>query len=241
VARQKRGKDVVIIAPRWATQGRMALGALLPQKDFGRFDVTAYERILEVSVNGARAPETEALVTEQEREFGRLALRIYRRPEWDEVVYNFLDHGQGATNLGFATVKPQLMIDHWFNSRLAYFAQLGCPVRRSTSPTSASRCKASLTFDGVPFSGRILRGHGIVGYRTGRFNRGGPVTLSVFADGALLGTARFRNFGPLEPFAFQLPPHPSGTIRFELAVNAQDPERQLGFAADVRSKPQVRR
>ena len=35
---ESRPDDLVVIAPDWATQGRMYLGDAIPMADFGRFD-----------------------------------------------------------------------------------------------------------------------------------------------------------------------------------------------------------
>ncbi|MDD5307742.1 MAG: hypothetical protein PHU25_10520 [Deltaproteobacteria bacterium] len=222
IGAEKGVNDLVVTAPAWATQGRMSLGALVPVADFGRFDTTRYDRVFEVSLNGARAPETEGLPVESEESFGRIAVRRYRLSPRATVLYDFMQHLGEAHRENGGYTNPVLMIDHWFNPRFV----MPVPLKRRT---------VALTFENVP-TGGVLRGYGLIGYRSGRFNKGGPVSLRVFVDGAHVGGASFRNFGPLEPFELALPGRQPATVRFEVSA-VDNLSREFGLAADVRRKP----
>lgn len=219
IAAEKGRHDLVAIAPDWATQGRIYLGALIPFRDFGRFDTTPYDRIFEVSVDGARAPETGGLAAERTTEHGRIAVSRFRLPPRAEILYDFVANAAKATFSKTRRISPQLVVDHWFFPRLVI-------------PMTLSRTGASLTFDDVPLDG-VIRGFGIVGYRSGRFNQGGPISLAVYVNDRKVGAHEVRNFGPRTPFAFRSGATGKGTVRFE--VRARDKlDREFGFAADVR-------
>ena len=94
IAAEKQPEDLVVIAPHWATQGRMYLKDLITWEDFGRIDASTYERIYEVSVSGARAPETRGLTPESESSFGRITVNRYRLPPPDEVLFDFVENAK---------------------------------------------------------------------------------------------------------------------------------------------------
>ena len=216
---EKTAEDLVVIAPDWAVQGRVHLGHLMTLEDFGRFDTTRYERVYEVSAGGTRAPEVEGLEAESTLEFGRLTVSRHRLPARAEVLYDFVARSREGRMAGTRRQSPRIVIDHWF------FPRLSIPMRLHRKP-------GSITFEQVPL-GDVVRGYGIIGYRSGRFGKGGPVQLSVYLDGEKLGTHAVRNFGPREPFVFELPDREEGTFRFEVAAR-DGLEREFAFAADVR-------
>jgi hypothetical protein len=218
---EKGVNDLVVIAPAWATQGRMYLGTLVPVADFGRFDTTRYDRIFEVSVGGARAPETAALAAESDESFGRLLVRRYRLPVRATILYDFAKHLGEARRENGGYSNAVLMIDHWFNPRFV----MPVPLKRRPVP---------LVFENVP-TGGVLRGYGIIGYRSGGFDKGGPVSLRISVGKTPVGGASFRNFGPLEPFEVPLPGTGPATVRFEVSA-VDNLSREFGLAADVRAK-----
>ncbi len=221
IAAEKQPHDLVVIAPHWAGQGRMYLGQLMPLRDLGRFDTAIYDRIFEVSVGKARSNETLNLVAESETRFGNITLRRYRLPPKAEVVYSFSNQMNEAVAHGFRRREARVMIDHWFQPRWVI-------------PIPLSGNTASLSFDNVPLDG-VLRGYGIVDYRHGRHNKGGPVMLSIYVDEKKIGTHEVANFGPLAPFQFELPGD-VGRVRF--AVKAPDAfNRQFGMIAHVLRRP----
>jgi hypothetical protein len=219
IALEKQDHDLVLIAPKWATQGRMFLQELITIEDFGRFDTTLYDRVFEVSVNGARSPKTKGRVLESEQDFGNLMVRRYRLPKRAQVVYDFVSNFKHAKQKNMGKTKPIIVIDHWFNPRLSL-------------PISLKKRKAILEYTDVPL-GDTLRGYGIIGYRSGRFDQGRPVTITVYLDNTRLGSDTIRNFGPLKPFEFKLPKKSTGNIRFE--IEALDGlKREFAFVADIR-------
>lgn len=222
VKENKKQHDLVMVSPSWAVQGRMFLGAsMLRFEEFGRFDTTRYDRIIELSLNGSHSKETIELEPKSEHRFRRLSVLIYDLPPRAEIIYDFTRNWNRARFEGTRKQAPILTVDHWFNPRYVQIVQLG--------PKSAS-----ISFPDVPLEG-VIRGHGIIDYRSGRFGDGDPVSLSVFVNGRKLGENVIGNWGPLEAFEFKLPGTGKGMVRFEVAA-PNEYGRVFGFAADVRRK-----
>jgi len=225
IAADKGKHDLVVIAPDWAVQGRVHLGQLISLADLGRFDATRYDRLFEVSLRGARAPEADGLEPESEATFGELTLRRYDLPPRAEVLYDLLEELDRCQAERMPPPRPQALTDHRFGTRLVI------PVRLRHRPVS-------LTCEGVPL-GTTLRGYGMVArldYRKHALPRGRPVEMSVSVDGERVGAESFGNFDPLRPFAIPLPGTGTGTLRLEFSAPDHE-ERAFGFAADVRRRP----
>ncbi len=219
IAAEKQPRDLVIVAPNWATQGRMFLGHLMTFRDIGRFDTSTYERVYEVSAGGARAAETMAFEPESESEHGKLKVSRYKLPPPAHVIYDFGRNVRRASAEGFKRKSARILIDHWFNPRLVI-------------PVPLSREPMTLTYEDVPLDG-VLRGWGIIDYRHARHNKGRPVTLAVSVDGKEVGREEIHNFGPLEPFEYPIGKNGTGTVKF--TIRAKDHlRREFGFTADVR-------
>ncbi len=227
VAAEKGDHDLVVIAPRWATQGRTPLRGLISERDFGRFDTRSYDRLFEVSVNGARSPETERLTPEETHRFGNLVLRRYRLPTRHRVVYDFLDHvGEAAFSKGPLT--KGLVIDHAF-----------LPRRVLKVPLKPRRSR--LVFNEVPLDG-VLYGYGVIGvkdYRASDYDEGGPVEVTIFLNNKKLGTIAPANFESPRHFEFPLPGAGTGTVRFDIRADSAV-NRLLGLMAEVRKKGRSR-
>lgn len=72
--------DLIVFAPGWVDPvGRLHLGDLIPLEMAGRMDAARYGRIWELSIRGARAPETEGLTPVFEQETGGVTVRRFER------------------------------------------------------------------------------------------------------------------------------------------------------------------
>ena len=225
VRAEKRPDDVVVIAPEWATQARMYLGDAVPMADFGRFDTARYGRVLELSLNGARAPETEGLEPEWSKELERFEVRAYRNPARVGLLYDFVAAAPTAEVTGGGKSRARLVIDHWFHPRLAV------PIRLTAKPRR-------LTYSNVPLDG-VLRVYAVIGYREGRFDKGKPVAFAVYVNGARVLAREVANFSPIEPSDIPLAGG-VGTVAFEAsAPNILEREFSVGayvFRADRRAE-----
>lgn len=223
VNRAKGRHDLVLVTPDWARPtGRMHLGHLISRDDFGRFDTTLYDRIIEVSVNGSRAEETRGLERQSEQQIGPMAVRIYKTATpRATVIYDFKKMLGSAKPSGFRLFRPRFMIDHRYHVRLAV-------------PVSLGRGNSGIEFPDVPLGG-VLRGYAFIGRTSGEFDRGGPVKMVVSVNGNRAGKAEFTNLGPLNPFEIGLPGTGRGTVRFDFSAS-DFLKREFGFTADVRLK-----
>ncbi|MCP4197511.1 MAG: hypothetical protein GY762_10230 [Proteobacteria bacterium] len=223
VAKEKRRHDLVTIAPDWESPtARMHLGPLITRRDFGRFDTSRYDRIFEISANSARSPESQGLIADMEQKFGRLTVSRYTlKHERSQVVYDFFTHLGKAVVAGTKRLGRGFIIDHGFAPRFVIRVPL-------------TRRGVSVTYTDVPLNG-VVRGYGIVDYKNGKFNSGGPVRLSVSVNGFQIGETMIHNHDVNQPFEFSLPGDGLGTVRFE--ISAQDYlKREFGFTADVRER-----
>lgn len=72
--------DLIVFAPEWTDPiGRMVLGDRLTIADEARMDAAKYGRIWELSIRGARAPETAGLVPVASTVAGGVEVRRYER------------------------------------------------------------------------------------------------------------------------------------------------------------------
>jgi hypothetical protein len=222
IAAEKGDFDLVAIAPEWAVHGRVFLGGVIGPRDLGRFDTTRYDRLFEVSLRGARSPESAGLQAETERRFGALTLRRYRLPPRADVSIDLIDDLHRCEVEGVKRPAARFLVDHSFATRLAI-------------PLPVSKRPVALSCPEIP-AGSVLRGHAMIArldYRAHRLPAGGPVRLSFFFDGVAVGALGVDNLAPPVPFELALPGHGTGTLRVELS--ARDGfDRTVGFAADVR-------
>ena len=219
VMAQKQDGDLVVIAPSWATQGRIYLKPAIALRDFGRFETSTYDRIIEVSLNGERAPETRGLVLESEQDIGRISVCRYRTRGTAKILFDFLDEPYFLKMDGDKVKGTVIIIDHWFNPRLVV------PFKLKKTPILRF-------YKDVPLNG-VIHGHAVIGYREGRFNKGGPVKLEIFVNDEKVGEQKINNFGPLEPFDIPINREGTGIVRFQVTTDGNF-KRRFGLAADMR-------
>ena len=81
VRAQHGPRNLIVFAPRWIDPvGRMHLGDLISVDDAARMDGARYPVIWELSIRGARAPETAGLAPAWTGEFGGVTVRRFERP-----------------------------------------------------------------------------------------------------------------------------------------------------------------
>lgn len=80
VRAEHRAGDLIVFAPGWADPvGRLHLGDLIPLDVAARMDAARFGRIWEVSIRGARAPETAGLAPVASWERDGIAVHRYER------------------------------------------------------------------------------------------------------------------------------------------------------------------
>jgi hypothetical protein len=81
--------DVIAFAPAWADQvGRAHLGDLVTVEMAGRSDVDRYARVWEVSIRGARSPDSAGAHLVSTNEHGRVRVALYEKPAVP-VIFDF--------------------------------------------------------------------------------------------------------------------------------------------------------
>jgi hypothetical protein len=90
VRAEKQPGDLIVFAPRWVDPiGRMWLGDAMSVDDVARMDAARFSRIWEVSIRGARAPETRGLgKADYDHSFGRVRVRRFVQ-EPAKVTWSF--------------------------------------------------------------------------------------------------------------------------------------------------------
>lgn len=88
----KQHGDVVVVAPRWAEPFvRRVLGdAVMPIADVARADMTRFDRALEISILGERAPEVAGFTERSVTRVGEFTIRALENPGHHRVVYDFV-------------------------------------------------------------------------------------------------------------------------------------------------------
>ena len=222
ITAEKTKEDLVFVTPDWAAQGRMFLKGLIEVSDFGRFDLTKYDRVFEVSIDGSSSTETVHMVLEGEQSFGAIELRRFRNRNRADVIYDFVKEAQASKWRGTKKYGPKIEIDY------AHAPKYIIPLELKPS-------EITVTYEDVPLNGTIY-GHGIICgiHRWEERNiKGSPIVLSAYVNGKKVGSQKISNKGPTKPFNFPIGQKGTGEVMFKIeAKNAF--RRVFGFAADVR-------
>jgi hypothetical protein len=208
--------DLIVFAPAWSDQvGRSHLGDLMPLDMVGRSDDAKYRRIWEVSIRGARAPETRPLNAVKRSEHGRVAVALYEKPATG-VAYDFTRHFADARVTNPA--EPRTMeIDYQ-------------PRRGILAPLQQGR-PTVLEWTGVPEARQLVGWVGLHDYYA-RKNADGPIRLALFIDGKPAKTVEARNADGWKRFALDLPP---GTHDVRVELSAPNVAwRNAGFHLEAR-------
>jgi hypothetical protein len=210
-----REGDLIVIAPEWSDQlGRQYLGEMIPVEMAGRADADRYARVWEVSIRGARAPETKGLKAIHQSQHGRVHLALYEKPSV-RVLFDFTSRFAQAISSGRAEPRT-LEID--------YRPHRGVLVPAEVKPTRIEYRDAQL-------GGKLVGYTGLHDYYS-RKNGDGPVDFRLFVDDAKVLDVRHHNDEGWR--RFEVPTTPGRhTVRFE--VSAPNPSwRTFGFHAEAR-------
>ncbi len=186
--------DLVAFAPAWADQlGRAHLGDLVGVEMAGRSDADRYARVWEVSIRGARAPETAGARLVREAQHGRVRVALYEKPAVP-VVYDFTAHADelrvvrgvepcyggvvGGWQCGSSRVERRTL-------EIDYRPRRGLLVPVERTPTT-------LEWREVPLGDTLVVYAGLHDYYA-RKSADGLVDFAVTVDGRELVAARVGN------------------------------------------------
>jgi hypothetical protein len=84
--------DLIVFAPHWVDQiGRMHLGDVIPVEMAAHADADRYARVWEVSIRGARSPESSGARLVDDKHFGKVRVALYEKPA-SAIAYDFTSH-----------------------------------------------------------------------------------------------------------------------------------------------------
>jgi hypothetical protein len=240
-----RDGDLIVFAPAWADQiGRLHLGDKVSVEMAGHADADRYARIWEVSIRGARAPETRGLKADRETRHGRVTVALYSKPA-AEVVYDFTAHLDEARVTHSA---PDGRNETPCYKDVGAHAGFRCsgtriegrtlevdyqPRRGILAPVAAGRVTAIELRD-VP-AARALVGYTGLSDFNSRKNGAGPVDFRVLVDGRERLRVRHLNDDGWKRFELDTAADAGArhVVRFE--ISAPDSAwRTFGFHAEAR-------
>jgi hypothetical protein len=259
----KRAGEPIVVAPEWAEPiARHAFGdAAFPLDELARPDVAGFRRLLEVSLLGARAPETRAFRLLSEERSGPFVLRVLENPAPVRARYRFLDHVVPG-ELEVAVVDGDLSAPCPFDEQARVVAgglhgEVAFPRERFVCPGGDGafvgitviddqdyrprRCLWAqppqegflrLRFSNVPL-GRSLRGFAGLSYFLFRDGVGRPITLRARANGELLGQHEHRDEWGWRGFSLATAAHAGQVRTLEFEIQAErSPARDFCFFAE---------
>jgi hypothetical protein len=241
VRAQFKPGDLIVFAPQWVGQiGRAHLGEIIPVEMAAHADADRYARVWEVSIRGARAPESQGARLVSEARHGKVRVSLYEKPAVN-VGWDFTAHAVearvtqtmngGAETPCFGDGKGFRCAATRVESRTLEMDFL--PRRGMLVPADGARV-THLEWSDVPLGRTLVVYSGIHDYYS-RKRGDGLVDFRVFIDGqeklALqVGNKDSWRKSEIDTQALTNSKH---TIRFD--VSAPQPEwRTFGFHAEAR-------
>jgi hypothetical protein len=173
--------QLIVFAPRWIDPvGRLHLGDLIPVEMAGRQDADRYGVIWELSVRGARAPETRGLRPSWSGSFGGVTVRLFERAP-AEVVTDLvaaLAAAPGAVQREGSILRgPEVVL-----------AEVGFEPHRCIQFVPGAG-QASITFPALALGRELVGGVGLADVFTRRDERT-PIELVVTSGAAEVARVR---------------------------------------------------
>jgi hypothetical protein len=211
--------DLIVFAPRWVDPvGRMHLGDLIPVADAARMDAARFATIWELSIRGARAPETAGLTQADTREVGGGTVRrVTQAPA--QVVTDFVASAARArSDRGGVT---------------AVLAEVGFEPHRCIQVVPPPGQSVRITFPAVELGTQLGGYVGLADVFKRRDVRD-PGELAGEIDGAALARTRFGVDSGWVRFATPTTPGPHDVTFVATAVGPKARDRLICFAAEAR-------
>ena len=179
VRAELHGGELIVFAPSWIEPvGRLHLGDRITVEMAGRMDSARYNAIWELSIRGARAPETRGLLPDVEFTIGGVTARRFHQRAV-EIVTDFAPAIGQAQVAGARARGPTLVL-----------AEIGFTPRRCAQVVPAPDGEVTMTFADVALGTELGFGVGLADIFTRRDVRA-PGELAVAVDGVELARVRF--------------------------------------------------
>jgi hypothetical protein len=225
----------VVVAPRWAEpMARQALGdERMPVEQVARPDTSRFERAVELSILGQRAPELEGWEEETREKHGKFELRRLHNPGFRRVLVDFVERarppfadvrltepaetcrwnehartmaGGLGGNATFAPQRFECPSGVFFNVGATVIADQDFLPRRCLW-SHPPRTGEIVTRFGDVALGDTIEGHGGMYWMMEREGKYAPVTLRVRVDGEEIGALVHRDGDGWAAFRFELGKH----------------------------------
>lgn len=215
VRAQHQPGDLIVFAPAWNDPvGRLHLGDLISIEMAARMDSARYAVIWELSIRGARAPETRGLSAVYSESFGGVRVRRYEQQPV-EVVTDFLT----ATHNGGG--PPRL-------------EEVGFEPHRCIKVVPAPDRTVSITYPEVAL-GRSLVGYVGLADVFKRRDVRDPGRLDVKVNGEQVASVQFGVNDGWVRFEAETAPADAAEVVFDAtAVGPKARDRLICFAAEAR-------
>lgn len=216
VRKQHQPGDLIVFAPDWVDPvGRMHLGDLIPITMAARMDAARYGRIWELSIRGARSPDTRGLAAIETREVGGVTVRRFERAP-AKILADVRER--------LATAKAELA------SPRVELVEVGYAPHRCILFVPPAGKPARLTFAQLPLGTELVGYVGIADAFTRRDDRT-SVRIDVEIAGKLAASA---TAGVDDGWVRFSAPTTPGAAEVTFLAHADKPGRQLCFAAEAR-------
>jgi hypothetical protein len=212
VRERKVPGELVVFAPRWVDPvGRLHAGDLLSVEEAARMDAARFPAIWEMSIRGARAPETRGLRAASTEHFGGVTVRRYEQ-EPAVVVSDLVALAPpGKVVLAEVGFEPHRCV------------QLVPPPGRSTS----------LSFGTIPLGSSLVGYVGLADVFTRRDVRD-PGQLELTIDGAVVATVKVGVDDGWVRFEAATTPGEHTVEVVATAIGPKSRDRRICFAAEAR-------
>ncbi|HUH06108.1 MAG TPA: hypothetical protein VML75_29165 [Kofleriaceae bacterium] len=215
VRAEHRPGDLIVFAPAWIDPvGRMHLGDLIPIEMAARMDAARYARIWELSIRGARSPDTRGLAPVSTTHVGDLTLRRFERQP-AEVVTDFV-----AARPATSGARVELQ-------------EVGFEPRRCVVARPRAGESIEVRYPGVALGSRLVGYVGLADVFTRRDDRQ-PGQLTVVIDGAEVASVRAGVDDGWVRFEAPTTPAASAEVIFRASAGPRANKRLICFAAEAR-------
>lgn len=212
VRERKAPGELVVFAPRWVDPvGRLHAGDLLSVEDAARMDAARYSAIWELSIRGARAPETRGLRAASTERFGGVTVRRY---EQEPVVV--------VSDL-VALAPPGKVV----------LAEVGFAPHRCVQLVPPPGRSTPLSFGTVELGSTLVGYVGLADVFTRRDVRD-PGQLELTIDGAVVATVEVGVDDGWVRFEAATTPGPHTVEVVATAIGPKARDRRICFAAEAR-------
>jgi hypothetical protein len=209
--------DLIVFAPDWVDPvGRLHLGDLIPLDMAGRMDAARYGRIWELSIRGARSPDTAGLAPVFSQDVEGVTVRRFERTPVT-VVADVRDALPTARVQGPA--RPTLEL-----------TEVGFAPHRCIQIIPPAHSSVRITFPRLALGSELVGYVGLADIFTRRSPRG-PGKLAVEIGGRIVAEVTPGVDDGWVRFAAKTSPGPTDVT---FIASADDPHRLICFAAEAR-------